>query len=298
MNIQVFMFAALLFPIRADAANLKPETLAAWDNYLRTVDANLQKQVRPGGRFLWTFEDADRAARVLKGEIVIAPAPGPSPRQVPGGLIHHWLGAVFLPNVTLDEFVAVTRDYDHYKDYYRPSVVESKALAHQGPDDDFTMVLLNKAFFLKNAMRTDYHSTHVRIDDCRIYSVSSTTRVQGIESYGRRGEHLMPEGDSSCYIWKMYTIARLKQETTGLYYELEAIALSRDLPMGTRFIAEPVVRRVSHDSLLTSLQKTSDAVRQKAAASSSPADHPAVRKLVPGVSPALSDKYSGFTGAR
>ena len=32
---------------------------------------------------------------------------------MPGGLIHHWIGAVFVPNVKLDDVFDVTRDYDY-----------------------------------------------------------------------------------------------------------------------------------------------------------------------------------------
>lgn len=162
----------LVFPVEANAASLKSETLIAWNDYVQTANANLQKRVQTGGSFLWTLEDADRATRVRNGEIVVAPAPGPNPRKVPGGLIHHWVGAMFLPNVKLDEILEVTRDYDHYKDYYRPSVIESKAIARDGMEDEFSMLLMNQVFFLKSALNAEYHSTNVRLDDRRSYSVS------------------------------------------------------------------------------------------------------------------------------
>jgi hypothetical protein len=46
-----------------------------------------------------------------------------------------------------------------------------------------------------------------------------------------------------------------------VYVELEAIALSRDIPGGLRWLVEPIVRRVSRSSLVVSLQETADAVR-------------------------------------
>ena len=58
---------------------------------------------------------------------------GQNPKKVSGGLIHDWMGAVFVPNLKLDDILKVTRDYDHYKEFYRPSVVESKAIARDGP---------------------------------------------------------------------------------------------------------------------------------------------------------------------
>jgi hypothetical protein len=62
---------------------------------------------------------------------------------VSGGLIHHWIGAVFVPNVKLDDVLAVTRDYDHYREFFRPFVSESKAIARTSSNDRFSMVLVN-----------------------------------------------------------------------------------------------------------------------------------------------------------
>jgi hypothetical protein len=256
----LLLLATIAFPADLHAATLKPETVAAWDNYLQTANANLQERVRPGGSFLWTFEDAERAAQVRAGEIVIAPAPGQNPKKIPGGLIHHWMGAVFLPNLKLDDILQVTRDYDHYQDFYRPAVVESKTLARNGSDDRFSMLLMNRAFFLKTALDADYQATNVRLDDRRFYSISRTTRLQEVEDYGQPGECRKPEGEGSGYVWELYSIARLQQRDDGVYVELEAIALSRDIPAALHLVVDPIVRRVSRNSILTSLRQTEEAV--------------------------------------
>ena len=43
--------------------------------------------------------------------------------------------------------------------------------------------------------------------------------------------------------------------------EVEAIALSRDIPIALRWVANPIVRRVSRNSMLVSLQQMKEAVR-------------------------------------
>lgn len=254
------LLATLVFPATLHAATLRPETVAAWESYVQTVNADLERRVRPGGRFLWTLEEDGRAARVRGGEIVTAPAPGQNPKKVTGGLIHHWVGAMFLPNLKLDQMVEVTRDYDRYKEFYSPSVIESKTIARNGLEDRFSMMLMNKAFFLKTAIDADYHATNVRLDEHRFYSVSRTTRVQEVEGLGEPGEHRAPEGAGGGYIWKLLSIARFEQRDGGVYLELEAIALSREIPVAVRLVADPIVRRVSRNSLLISLRQTEDAV--------------------------------------
>ena len=47
----------------------------------------------------------------------------------------------------------------------------------------------------------------------------------------------------------------------GLYLEIEAIALSRDIPSGLGFLVEPIVRHRAREALMTTLRQTEDAVR-------------------------------------
>lgn len=255
------LLVGLLFPTSVSAASLKPETIAAWDAYVKTETVKFDSRLRPGASFLWTFEDGERAEKVRSGEIVVAPVAGASPKKVPGGLIHHWQGAMFLPGLRLDDALDVTSDYDHYKDFYKPSVIDSKVIAHAGADDRFSMLLMNKALFSHAALDADYEATNLRLDDRRFYRVSKTTRVQEIEDYNQAGEHKVAEGEGSGYIWKLYSVARFEQKDQGVYVELEVIALSRDIPGALRFVVDPIVRRVSRSSLQTSLQQTAEAVR-------------------------------------
>ena len=256
-----FLIAAFLVAFPANGASLKPETVSAWDDYLDRAQADLQRRMQPGGCFLWTMESADRAESVHGGEIVVAPAPGPNPKKVPGGLIHHWIGAMFIPNRTIEQIVSVTWNYDRYKDYYQPSVIESKTVASGDTNDEFSMRIMNKALFLKIALDADYRATYVRVDENRIYSISRTTRLQEIDEYGEAGEHAMPEGEGDGYIWKLFSIARLEQRDGGVYVELEGIALSRGIPVAARFFVDPMVRRVSRNSMVVSLRETREALQ-------------------------------------
>jgi len=117
----ILLLTALLLPVQAHSAELKAETAAAWDGYVNAAIGAMQDRTRPGGSFLWAFENPERIAKVRNREIVVAPAPGPVPRKVPGGLIHHWVAAAFIPNVRLTDILEVTEDYDRYQEFYRPS---------------------------------------------------------------------------------------------------------------------------------------------------------------------------------
>lgn len=286
------LLAAALFSVEVHAASLKAETVAAWDDYVQSVTASLQGRVRPGGSFLWTAENPDRVAEVRKGEIIVAPAPARNPLKVPGGLIHHWVAAAFIPNVKLNDVLDVTRDYDRYQEFYQPSVIASKAITRGDTDDYFSMRLMNKALFLKTMLDADYQSTNVRLDDRRFYSLSRSTRVQEIEDYNQPAEHRFPEGEGSGYIWKLFNVVRMEERSDGVYLEMETLALSRDIPVALRFAVDPIVRRVSHNSMVTSIKQTEAAICMKHADSSARAGNTS------SASAALKPKTSAFRGVQ
>lgn len=247
----------------AGGFTLRPETLRAWEQYIQAASAHQEQRLRPGGVFLWTDEAADRAARVRKGEIVTAPAGPEIPKKVPFGLIHHWIGAKFLPGVTIPDTTKVLRDYSRYPDFY-PAVVHSELGSRGDGDDQFSMVLMNQLQFRKLALDADYAIHHVRVDERRAYSIARTIRIQEITAYGAPDQHLLPENEGSGLIWRLYSVTRTEERDGGLYLEIEAVALSRAIPSGWRFLVEPLVRHKSREALVTTIRQTEDAVRAAA----------------------------------
>ncbi len=88
--------------------------------------------------------------------------------------------------------------------------------------------------------------------------------MQEIQHYGRPDEQDLPPNQGNGYVWSLYTVTRCEERDGGVYVELEAIALSRDIPVALRWMVDPIVRRVSRNTLLTSLQQTEEAVRSTA----------------------------------
>src|SRR6476620_4896003 len=106
----------------AGAAELKPVTVDAWHKYLRTAEVAMQGRLDEGKPFLWTDESEQRKQLVRSGQIVVAPVVGDGTTSVPDGMIHHWVGAVFIPNATTRSLLAVVDDYGNYKNIYKPAV--------------------------------------------------------------------------------------------------------------------------------------------------------------------------------
>lgn len=242
------------------AAELKPETLSAWDHYIQSADSAMQARLRAGSPFLWIDEAPDRRRQLRGGEILVISAAEHNPKKVPSGLIHHWVGAAFIPNTKLNSVLSVVRDYSRYKDYYNPSVIDSRTIRQAPEADRFSTLLMNKALFLKIALENECESSYVQAGPGRWYSIATTVRVQEIEDYGQSSEHKLPSGEGSGYIWRLHAITRYEEGDGGVYMEIEAIALSREIPAAMRWVVDPVVRRVSKGSLVTSLRQTQDAV--------------------------------------
>jgi hypothetical protein len=254
----------VLLPSAASGAVLETATAKAWADYIASAHRRMERHLQGGNAFLWVDEEPGRLAKVRSGEIVVAPVGPETPLKVPSGLIHDWVGAVFIPHVSIEQAIAEIRDYPHYKDSYQPTVVDSKTIAATRDADRFSLRLLNRSLFLKTALDADYESCFVHVDERRAYSVSQTTRVQEIDEYGAPGQHYLREGEGSGLIWKLFSIARYVERDGGVYLELEVIGLSRDIPASLRWFVEPIVRRISRGSLVTSLRQTEAAILDRA----------------------------------
>ena len=251
----------LLCPVVVYGASLEPTTLKAWEEYLESANTRMDLRLSTGKSFLWVDEETDRLQRVRAGEIVVSPVGPQNPKRVPSGLIHDWVGAAFIPGATLPDVLQVVRNYDQYKDLYQPTVIESRVIDTSETKDRFSMVLIHKSTFLKTALDADYETRYVHVDDRRVYSISRATRIQEVDEYGTPAQRTLQQDEGRGIIWRLFSITRYAERDGGVYLELEAIGLSRDIPASLRFLVEPIVRRVSRASLATSLRQTEQAVR-------------------------------------
>jgi hypothetical protein len=247
------------------AATLTPETKAAWDAYLRAANDLMQARLQPGAHFLWLEDEPERAEDVRTKGPYIAPISRQIPKKVPHGLIHDWLGVGFVPDVKIDDILLILRDYDHYKEFYRPGVIDSLSRGTDGVKDLFFMRLVNKSIVARTALDVECEVSSIRVDDQHWYGISNTTHIREIDKSGTPEERTFPEDQGTGLIWRLSSITRLEERDGGVYAELEAIALSRDIPVAFRLFVTPIVRRVSRDSLAKSLHQTKVAIEESKA---------------------------------
>ena len=239
---------------------LDGRTLDAWNDYISQAGTRMMERTQAQSQFLWVDEMPGLRSQLRKGQVYVAPVGSGHPKRVPAGLIHDWLGAAFLPNATLEDTIRVVTDYNRYKEFYGPLMVESTSLGSDGQDYKFALVIVNKTLFSETALQAECDDTYSQLDDRRQYSVGSCDSIKEIENFGKAVKRELSPDEGSGYIWRLASFSRFEERDGGVYLEREVIALSRDLPGGLRWFLEPIVNRLSRNSLSASLLQTRKAV--------------------------------------
>jgi len=242
------------------AADLRPETVDAFDRYVKDVQAEVNDRVAGKKAFLWTDESADRLRRVRGGEVVTARPAGRGPIDVPDGLIHDWVGAVFIAGVTVDQTIAFVQDYNRQAEFYGPEVVESRINSREGNHFTLFIRLKKKKFLSTVVLDTVHDATFFPLDRTRWYSRSRTTSVAEVKDPGTPRERLLPPGTGRGYMWALDSHWRFAERDGGVYVECRAVSLSRAIPTGLGLLIGLLVNDLPKDSLENTLTSTRDGV--------------------------------------
>ena len=85
-----------LSPAAAQTVKLQPETIKAWDDHVRVVERAIDKALAEDKSYLWIDENPRNRLRVRQGEILTHQFKDVDV-EVPGGMIHDWIGVMFIP---------------------------------------------------------------------------------------------------------------------------------------------------------------------------------------------------------
>lgn len=239
---------------------LKQETLAAFQSYVHDAEAMMRPSLDGAATFLWSDNEADRMRRVRKGETLAEPWSDRLPARVPGGLIHDWIGAVFIPGTTLAKTLARVQDYDNHKNIYKPDVMDSRLVSHHGDDYTIYLRLLKKKII--TVVLDTYHDVHYqRVSDAHWFCRSYTTRIAEVDNAGTPKEKIYPPDTGYGFMWRLNSYWRFATNEGGLVVECRAISLTRDVPFGLGFVIEPIVKKLPRESLVNTLAATRRALQ-------------------------------------
>ncbi|MHB1794466.1 MAG: SRPBCC family protein [Acidobacteriaceae bacterium] len=244
------------------AAELKKQTAAAFDRYIAASEKRMQAELK-NGPFL--SMDAlpeehrrEAYAQLQEGLILVNPVNakvGGSPMKVPGGLIHDWVGVVFIPNVSLAQTLAVAQNYDDYQSIYWPEVRRSRLVQRSG--DNFKVFLqFYKKSLVTVVVNVDFDIDYKRLGADRVVSDSHSTRIAEVEDAGQADERELPVDGGHGYLWRLDSYWRLEEKDGGVYVQLESIGLSRGVPAVFAWLVNPLLRSVPHGALTDMLGAT------------------------------------------
>jgi hypothetical protein len=248
----------------AQAAVLKPETAAAFDQYVRVTEDLQASDLRRDRFFIIDrLPDASRQemyARLRRGEIYIEQLQTKDdgkPIHIPDGMVHHWAGVMFIPGATLAQVAAVLQDYDHHKDIYAPDVRQSKLLEREVDEARIYYQLYRKAT-IKVVINANFDAHFANDGPTRGLSRSHSTRMAEVENPDTPQQRELPVGNDHGYLWRLDTYWRIEEKDGGAYVQLESIALSRNIPLIFAWLVNPLTKSLPRSvisNLLTATRK-------------------------------------------
>jgi len=268
-----FSAAVLILCGTAHTAELKQKTADAFNRYVAVTEQRMANELKTGNGFLYPDHPAgnrpgemrDAYQRLKHGEILVARQETTLDGKqvdVPDGMVHHWVGIVFIPGANLEQVVAVARDYDRRAEMYKPEVIASRTIFHQG--DEYRIFLrLYENRFTTVVFNTDYNIHWGRLGDSRAYSDSLSTRVAEVKDPDHPEGPEEPVGQGHGYLWRLNTYWRFEEKDGGVYVQCEALSLTRDIPYGLGWLIKPLVTKIPKQSLDRALGRTREAVLER-----------------------------------
>jgi hypothetical protein len=249
-----------------EAAELKKETAAAFDRYIGASEGRIKSELHNG--FFLFIDELPEKGRVeayaqLRGGQVLCKQVNTKeeghPLEVPHGLVHDWIGVLFIPNASLAQTLAVVQDYDNHQNIYKPEVRRSKLLKRDG--DNFKVFLqLYKKSIVTVVIDADFDINYERLGTNRAVSRAYSTRLAEVENAGQPDEHELLADDAHGYLWRLYSYWRFEEKDGGVYVQLESIGLSRGVPAIIGWLVNPLLRSIPRGTLTSLLGATRAAV--------------------------------------
>ncbi len=235
------LFAALQ---TASGAELKRETIQAWERYLQWADAKAQRELSNPNQFLIqnVLPAGDRAAvqkSIGAGDIVAQRMAGVIPAgisfDVPSGEIHHWWGAMVLRNTSLPRLLQFLQDYDHHAGRFS-DLERSRVISKDGNRYKIYFRLSRSKAFVTAYYNTEQDCLYTFHSPTRVSSRSTATKIAELDNPGSASEREKTPGNDRGFLWRLVSWWRFEQRGPDVMVELESASLSRSLPAVVGFM--------------------------------------------------------------
>jgi hypothetical protein len=236
---------------------LKPETIRAFDAYQEALLKEFLSDIESKNYPKLILNNRVARVSARNGEILINK--GSNTPDISGGIIHDWIGGMFIPDVKVKDVTAVLIDYNKHQDYY-PEVVRSRVISQQ-ENKIRGYHRLKKEKVLTVILDTEHEITVYPEEDEHQYLLSFSKRIQEVKNPDTASEKLLPVGEDSGFLWRLNAAWTLEQEEDGVMVECATSSLSRDIPWGLGWMIRPFVESTPREALEGTLQATRMAVK-------------------------------------
>jgi putative flippase GtrA len=170
------------------------------------------------------------------------------PPGIADGKIHHWIGAIFVPGMTVQAVVdRIQQNAGHESEYY-DDVLASRLIERNG-DRLRIFMKLRRTNLITVTYSTEHAVEYKRIASTRASARSVATKIAELGDVGTPQEREKSADDDNGFLWRLNAYWRYEAVQGGVIVECESVSLSRPVPMLLRPAANPMVDRVARESL-------------------------------------------------
>jgi putative flippase GtrA len=239
-------------------AELTSAAIAAWQQYERQVDDRYNSAAPTGEPYFAqdAFKKAGWRQEVIGGQVsmlrVESPSPNLSASSIPDAKVHHWIGAVFVPNVAIDTVIKHLRDRAGRESEAFDDVTASKLLSRDG-DRIRVYMKIRRDSIITVSYNTEHTVDYRTLGTSRASSRSVATKIAELADAGTASERERPMGSDHGFLWRLNAYWRFEQTDRGVLVECESVSLSRSVPTLLRPFVNGTVERIARESLQKTL---------------------------------------------
>ena len=247
-------------PLRAQfPVTLDERTIQEFEAYTHKLEARLANRWHGREAFLAIGETPDLRNRVLHGEVSIRPGVPDNPVDIFQGLVHDWIGDIFIPNTSMERVLAVLQDFDRHSKIY-PEIKRSRLLHRAGNRISGYWRLEKKDQIVPVVLDVVDEAEYQEIGPgkwiCRAYAKD----ISEVENAGTPHEKKLPPGRGQGFLWRLYAYWTLEATNGGVLAECRTASLSRSVPPGLGWAVKPFIKNLPRESLSSTLRNTRDAL--------------------------------------
>jgi hypothetical protein len=243
------------------AVDLKPKTVAQFNRYVKLTEDRIATELDGTKPFLRVKRlsaaaQTDAMVRLKRGEVVserLETWENGKKLEADDAIIHHWIGSVLLPGVSLAQARAVVEKYDQYPRVLDPMVRRAKVLHHTGDEFLVQMRTSMTKYAVTVVMDADYRVTYRAIGASKLYTKSVAENVYEVKSPGEKDETRIEGDKSGGFLWRLNTYCSFEAIQEGTVEQCESISLTRGIPFIVRPIVGPFVNSIPRETLAFTL---------------------------------------------